>query len=257
LCATLVLAGTGLDLAWNLVAVAVIAAYLAGMAGVLGLFLASRPGAYSDARRADQAIMLLALGVVVALLCLALYAIHPRNRLVSAFFIADLLCPVVVGLDSIRRLKPIVAGTRRRHLSLDVRVLAAIVPLAPFFYYAVTVTIGALATQRAGLLGGGQIALLLGLLGVAGLVLASLQKTYRLPRRARLTEGLLVCGIASACFIASIYVPGTSQKVAAIFVVANLLCPVVVGFNRIGRLNTALRRGANSTLARQVRLPGE
>lgn len=119
---------------------------------------------------------------------------------------------------------------------MDVRVIACIVPLAPFIFVGSLSAVGIfthhLSPMSYFLVG----MFFVGLAGVGGLFLASRESTYRSPRKARLATYLLLCGILSAFACMLIYATNAQNKLVTVFVISNLLCPVIVAFDCLGRL---------------------
>ncbi|MFI2810940.1 hypothetical protein [Microbulbifer zhoushanensis] len=125
---------------------------------------------------------------------------------------------------------------------MDVRILAGVIPLAPFILVGTPFVLGAFTHSYSPILYVAIAAFLMGLLGIAGIVLASMENTYRKPGRARLAVRFLMCGVISAVTAGVIYGANTQNQLITIFVGANLLCPVIVGVDSIRRLRDSMAR---------------
>lgn len=241
--------GAGFKFGLNLQLALPLAAYVLGLAGVVGLFLASLERTNRSRHETENVIIMLLAGIASCFICLALYATAPRNSLVSLFVVGTLIYPVTVAADSIIRLRTSLVGSvehgaksadSRKSQRIDLRILASIIPLAPLIYtgwWMVYPTVVKNGVQPVSALEAGfLLAFCIGLLGLAGLVLASLATTYSRPKQAKLTIILLISGILAAVGIAFLYWSGSQEKLLALLVTISLLCPVIVGVDSIRRL---------------------
>ena len=234
---------------WDLYGIAVWIAYVLGVAGIVGLVRASLNLRYGAPDKAKITMCLIAAGILSAITCLVLYAVAPRNNLVSIFAVSNLCYPIVVGAVTIGRLKACFASPAHYESSsqklhegggFDLRVMASIIPMAPFVYLG-SVTVYSIVVRH-GLesvspyLSVVIVAYLAGLLGLVGLFLASMSSSYSRPKQGKVTIILLACGVVAAVTTIVLYSSEAKDRVAVMFVIAHLLCPLVVGVDSIWRL---------------------
>ncbi|WP_237068362.1 hypothetical protein [Microbulbifer guangxiensis] len=81
---------------------------------------------------------------------------------------------------------------------MDVRILACVVPLAPFILVGTLMFAGLFTHSLSPSMYLGIAGYCIGLLGIAGIVMASMESTYSDARKARIAILLLLCGIAAA-----------------------------------------------------------
>ena len=234
---------------WNLFGIAAWIAYVLGVAGIVGLVRASLSLRYGTSDKIRATMWLIAAGIASAFICLVLYAVAPKNNLVSIFAISNLCYPIVVGAVTISHLKAWLSSPTHRESSyqgrsegdrFDLRVMASIIPMAPFVFtgsitvYSVVVRHG--LDSITPYLSVAILAYLAGLLGLVGLVLASMSSSYSRPKQARVTIILLAFGVVAAVTTIVLYSSEARDRVAVMFVIAHLLCPLVVGVDSMRRL---------------------